>query len=53
MNSFLFGLALVGKDIVFRFITEYSSLWDFGPVVIIIIIRLLLHEYDILACVET
>jgi len=29
------GLALVGKDIVFRFITEYSSLRDFGPQVII------------------
>jgi hypothetical protein len=25
------GLALVGKDIVFRFIIEYSSLRDFGP----------------------
>jgi hypothetical protein len=26
------GLALVGKDNVFRFIIEYSSLsWDFGP----------------------
>jgi hypothetical protein len=25
------GLALVGKDIVFRFIIEYSSLVDFGP----------------------
>jgi hypothetical protein len=26
------GLALVGKDIVFRFIIEYySSLMDFGP----------------------
>jgi hypothetical protein len=25
------GLALVGKDIVFRFIIEYSSLIDFGP----------------------
>jgi hypothetical protein len=24
------GLALVGKDIVFRFIIEYSSLMDFG-----------------------
>jgi hypothetical protein len=29
------GLALVGKDIVFRFIIEYSSLMDFGPKVII------------------
>jgi hypothetical protein len=25
------GLALVGKDIVFRFIIENSSLRDFGP----------------------
>jgi hypothetical protein len=25
------GLALVGKDIVFRFIIEYSSLIDFAP----------------------
>jgi hypothetical protein len=30
----LLGLALVGKDIVFRFIIEYSSLRDFGPQVI-------------------
>jgi hypothetical protein len=28
---FLVGLAFQGKDIVFRFITEYSSLRDFGP----------------------
>jgi len=25
------GLAYQGKDIVFRFIIEYSSLRDFGP----------------------
>jgi hypothetical protein len=25
------GLALVGKDIVFRFIIEYGSLRDFAP----------------------
>jgi hypothetical protein len=25
------GLAYQGKDIVFRFIIEYSSLMDFGP----------------------
>ncbi len=31
--SFL-GLAYQGKDIVFRFITEYSSLKDFGLQVI-------------------
>jgi len=29
-NVFI-GLALVGKDIVFRFIIECSSLRDFGP----------------------
>jgi hypothetical protein len=29
-----FGLALVGNDIVFTFIIEYSSLRDFGPWVI-------------------
>jgi hypothetical protein len=29
------GLAYQGKDIVFRFIIEYSSLRDFGPQVII------------------
>ncbi len=28
-------ILLVGKDIVFRFITEYSSLMDFGPWLII------------------
>jgi len=27
-------LALVGKDIVFRFIIEYTSLRDFGPFII-------------------
>jgi hypothetical protein len=26
-----FVIALVGKDIVFRFIIAYSSLMDFGP----------------------
>jgi hypothetical protein len=26
-----FGMILVGKDIVFRSIIEYSSLRDFGP----------------------
>jgi hypothetical protein len=31
-------LAYQGKDIVFRFIIEYSSLRDFSPQVIIIII---------------
>jgi len=28
---FIFGLAYQGKDIVFRFIIEYSSLMDFSP----------------------
>jgi hypothetical protein len=28
---FIVGLAYQGKDIVFRFIIEYSSLRDFGP----------------------
>jgi hypothetical protein len=28
------GLAYQGKDIVFRFIIEYSSLMDFGPEVV-------------------
>jgi hypothetical protein len=28
------GLALVGKDIVFRFIIEYSSVMDFGLYVV-------------------
>ncbi len=28
------GLAYQGKDIVLRFITEYTSLRDFGPYVI-------------------
>jgi hypothetical protein len=27
----IFGLAYQGKDIVFRFIIEYSGLRDFGP----------------------
>jgi hypothetical protein len=35
-ERFLFiGLAYQGKDIVFRFIIEYSSLRDFGSKVII------------------
>jgi hypothetical protein len=34
-SSIIFiGLAYQGKDIVFRFITEYSSLRDFGPYII-------------------
>jgi hypothetical protein len=30
-KHFIVGLAYQGKDIVFRFIIEYSSLMDFGP----------------------
>jgi hypothetical protein len=30
-ESIFVGFALVGKDIVLRFIIEYSSLRDFGP----------------------
>jgi hypothetical protein len=33
MSSFV-GLAYQGKDIVFGFIIEYSSLMDFGPQVV-------------------
>jgi hypothetical protein len=44
-----------GKDIVFRFIIEYSSLRDFGPLVIIIGLFFIwgLLKDNILACVET
>jgi hypothetical protein len=31
----VFGLAYQGKDIVFRFIIEYSSLMDFGPYIVV------------------
>ncbi len=31
MHLLFVGLAFVGKDIVLRFIIEYSSLRDFGP----------------------
>jgi hypothetical protein len=34
------ALDFIGKDIVFRFIIEYSSLRDFGPYVL----RLFLYE---------
>jgi hypothetical protein len=51
---FFIGLAYQGKDIVFRFIIEYSSLRDFGPPLgsRSILIRGFLKD-DILACVET
>jgi hypothetical protein len=49
----LLAFAYQGKDIVFGFILEYnSSLRDFGPYWVIIIIGLFLKD-DILACVET
>jgi hypothetical protein len=34
MHPTFIGLAHQGKEIVFRFIIEYSSLRDFGPQVI-------------------
>ncbi len=48
------GLAYQGKDIVFRFIIEYSGLRDFGPGGNnrSNFIREFLKD-DILACVET
>jgi hypothetical protein len=46
--NLIFGLAYQGKDIVFRFIIECSSLRDFGPIGLF-----LYEEDDILACVET
>ncbi len=47
------GLAYQGKDIVFRFIIEYSSLRDFGPYVICLFCTGGFLKDDILACVET
>jgi len=47
------GLALVDKDIVFRFIIEYSSLRDLGPYVKRSIFIGGFLKDDILACVET
>jgi hypothetical protein len=46
------GLAYQGEDIVFRFITEYSSLRDFGPQIRSISICGFLKD-DNLACVGT
>jgi hypothetical protein len=34
LDSHFIGLAYQGKDIVFRFIIEYSSLRNFGPQVV-------------------
>jgi hypothetical protein len=39
------NLIFVGKDIVFRFIIEHSSLRDFGPYVIIIGLFLLYEDF--------
>jgi hypothetical protein len=30
-HTIFVGFAYQGKDIVFRFIIDFSSLWDFGP----------------------
>jgi hypothetical protein len=50
MINFIFGLvALVGKDIVFRFIIEYNSLRDLGPSVV----GPFLYEDFGMACVQT
>jgi hypothetical protein len=53
-QAYSIDLVYQGKDIVFRFIIEYSSLMDFRPKVII---GLFLYEDflkdGILACVET
>jgi hypothetical protein len=51
--SYLLALPYQDKDIVFRFITEYSSLRDFGSLGnMSVFIRGFLKD-DILACVET
>jgi len=34
-HLYFVGLTYQGKDVVFRFIIEYSRLMDFGPYVII------------------
>jgi hypothetical protein len=47
------GFAYQGKDIVFRFIIEYSSFKDFGLLVNRPIFIWGFLKDDILACVET
>jgi hypothetical protein len=42
--NFIVGLALVGKDMVFRFLIEYSSLRDFYRPLGSIIIGLFFNE---------
>jgi hypothetical protein len=49
----VFGLAFVGKDIVFRFTLEYSSLRAFGTYVVRSIFIWVFLKDNILACVET
>jgi hypothetical protein len=55
MAQFFFvGLAYQGRDIVFRFIIEYSSLRDFGPQVIIGLFFIWgVLKDDFLACGKT
>jgi hypothetical protein len=51
---FFVGLAYQDKDIVFRFIIEYSRLMDFGPHVVSGSNFIWgFPKHDILACVET
>jgi hypothetical protein len=55
-TALLFGLAYQGKDIVFRFIIEYSRLRDFGHFGPCVVGLSLYEEFlkdDVLACVET
>jgi hypothetical protein len=47
------GLALVGKDTVFRFIIEYSSLMDCGPQIKGLFLYEDFWKMIFLACVET
>ncbi len=44
MGNLFVGLSYQGKDIGFRLIIEYSSIRDFGPPKVIIIIGLFLYE---------
>ncbi len=51
--GFVVGLGYQGKDILLRFIIEYSSLRDFGPWVIGLFLSEDVWKINILACVET
>ncbi len=53
LSSTFIGFAYQGKDIVFRFIIEYSSIMDFSPYVIDLFLCEDFWKNDILACVET